>query len=68
MFSIFIPSCSLFCVKVMVIGPCGCGKTECIKSVAAAHRQMGRIVRKDIVCTGALESFELMGCYDVVTG
>ncbi len=47
-----------------MVGPSGCGKTECIKTVAAAHREMGRILRRDIICTGALQSSELMGYYD----
>lgn len=53
--------------QVAVVGPSGCGKTECIKTVAAAHREMGRIIRRDIICTGALESRELMGYYDTNT-
>ena len=46
------------------MGPAGCGKTECIKTVAAAYRDMGRILRRDTVCTGTLQSSELMGYFD----
>lgn len=46
------------------MGPSGCGKTECIKTVAAAYKEIGRILRRDVVCTGALESRELMGYFD----
>ena len=49
------------------MGPTGCGKTECIKTVAATYREMGRIVRRDTVCTGAVESCELMGYFDPAT-
>ena len=47
-----------------MVGPAGCGKTECIKSVAAAYRDMGHVLRRDIVCTGTLQSSELMGYFD----
>lgn len=45
-------------------GPSGSGKTECIKTLAAAHREMGHLVKSSIVCTEAVESEELLGYGD----
>ena len=45
-------------------GPSGSGKTECIKTLAAAHREMGHLVKTNIVCTEAVESEELLGYGD----
>lgn len=53
---------------VCLTGPSGCGKTECIKTLAAAHREMGHLVKTDIVCTEAVESEELLGYMDSVGG
>ena len=47
-----------------ITGPSGCGKTECIRTLGAAHREMGHLVKTDIVCTEAVESDELLGCVD----
>ncbi|XP_015758877.1 PREDICTED: dynein beta chain, ciliary-like [Acropora digitifera] len=49
---------------VCVTGPSGSGKTECIKTLAAAHREMGHLVKTSIVCTEAVESEELLGYGD----
>lgn len=45
-------------------GPSGSGKTECIKTLAAAHREMGHLVKTYVVCTEAVESEELLGYGD----
>lgn len=50
-----------------VTGPSGCGKTECIRTLGAAHREMGHLVKTDIVCTQAVESEELLGYVDPET-
>ena len=50
-----------------ISGPCGCGKTECIRTLGAAHREMGHLVKTDIVCTEAVESEELFGYVDPET-
>ena len=47
-----------------VTGPSGCGKTECIRTLGAAHREMGHLVKTDIICTQAVESEELLGYVD----
>lgn len=47
-----------------ITGPSGCGKTECIRTLGAAHREMGHLVKTDIVCTEAVESEELLGYVD----
>ncbi|XP_020627063.1 dynein beta chain, flagellar outer arm-like isoform X2 [Orbicella faveolata] len=49
---------------VCITGPSGCGKTECIRTLGAAHREMGHLVKTDIVCTEAVESEELLGYVD----
>ena len=50
-----------------ITGPSGCGKTECIRTLGAAHREMGHLVKTDIVCTEAVESEELLGYVDSET-
>ena len=50
-----------------ITGPSGCGKTECIRTLGAAHREMGHLVKTDIVCTEAVESEELLGYVDPET-
>ena len=50
-----------------ITGPSGCGKTECIRTLGAAHREMGHLVKTDIVCTEAVESEELLGYVDAET-
>lgn len=50
-----------------ITGPSGCGKTECIRTLGAAHREMGHLVKTDIVCTEAVESEELLGFVDPET-
>ncbi|XP_066025345.1 uncharacterized protein [Pocillopora verrucosa] len=52
---------------VCITGPSGCGKTECIRTLGAAHREMGHLVKTDIVCTEAVESEELLGYVDPET-
>ena len=47
-----------------VVGPSGSGKTECIKTLAASHREMGRSVKVDVVSTEAMEPGELLGYSD----
>lgn len=56
-----------FFSQVCIIGPSGCGKTECIRTLGAAHREMGHLVKTDIVCTEAVESDELLGYTDTET-
>lgn len=50
-----------------ITGPSGCGKTECIRTLGAAHREMGHLVKTDIVCTEVVESEELLGYVDPET-
>ena len=60
-------SCLCSSLQVCITGPSGCGKTECVKTLAAAHREMGHLVKTDIVCTEAVESEELLGYADPTT-
>ena len=50
-----------------MVGPSGSGKTTCIKTLAATHREMGRAVKVDVVCTEAMDSGELLGYADPET-
>lgn len=49
-------------LQVCVVGPSSSGKTECIKTLAATHREMGHTVKVDVVSTEAIEPGELLGC------
>ena len=46
-----------------MVGPAGCGKSECIKTFALAERERGKIVQVQTVFTKAYESDGLMGSW-----
>ncbi|KAK6172547.1 hypothetical protein SNE40_016179 [Patella caerulea] len=46
---------------IIVVGPPGCGKSECIKTFAVAERERGKTITVQSVFTKAVESEELMG-------
>ncbi|XP_071095883.1 uncharacterized protein [Haliotis cracherodii] len=46
---------------IIVAGPPGCGKSECIKTFAVAERELGKMISIQTVFTKAVESQELMG-------
>ncbi|XP_052060514.1 uncharacterized protein LOC127700861 isoform X4 [Mytilus californianus] len=52
---------------IFVVGPPGCGKSECIKTFAVAERSRGKIISVQNVFTKAVESEELMGYLDQKT-
>ncbi|XP_070202269.1 uncharacterized protein [Littorina saxatilis] len=49
---------------ILVVGPPGCGKSECIKTFAVAEKERGKIINIQSVFTKAVESQELMGYVD----
>ncbi|XP_033641711.1 dynein beta chain, flagellar outer arm-like [Asterias rubens] len=52
---------------VIIAGPAGCGKSECIKTLVGAQREMGNIVTAQRIFTQAVESQELLGYADPKT-
>ncbi|XP_006816781.1 dynein beta chain, ciliary-like, partial [Saccoglossus kowalevskii] len=52
---------------VLVVGPAGCGKSECINTYVGAQREMGKTVNVQRVFTRAVESQELLGYIDPST-
>ncbi|XP_069115919.1 uncharacterized protein [Argopecten irradians] len=52
---------------VFVVGPPGCGKSECIKTFAVAERERGKTISVHTLFTKAVESEELMGYWDPKT-
>ncbi|XP_022099208.1 dynein beta chain, ciliary-like [Acanthaster planci] len=52
---------------VIVVGPAGCGKSECIKTLVGAQREMGNVVSAQRIFTQAVESQELLGYSDPKT-
>ncbi|KAJ1184768.1 hypothetical protein NDU88_001571 [Pleurodeles waltl] len=53
---------------VALIGPAGCGKSECIKTYTETLRQMGRRATVNTVFIRALELRNLLGCMDHESG
>ncbi|CAH1797693.1 unnamed protein product [Owenia fusiformis] len=52
---------------IIVCGPPGCGKTDCIKTFALAERERGKIINIQSVFTKAVESEDLLGHWDPKT-
>nr|XP_054761006.1 dynein heavy chain, cytoplasmic-like [Lytechinus pictus] len=52
---------------VIVTGPPGCGKSECIKTLMSAQRETGKIVTTHRIFLQAVESVELLGSADPET-
>ncbi|XP_053409232.1 uncharacterized protein LOC123561373 isoform X4 [Mercenaria mercenaria] len=52
---------------IFVVGPAGCGKSECIKTFAVAERERGKTISVQTVFSKAVESEELMGYFDSKT-
>ncbi|XP_023931015.1 dynein beta chain, ciliary-like [Lingula anatina] len=52
---------------IIVTGPAGCGKSECIKTFAVAERERGKTISIQSIFTKALESEELLGYVDPYT-
>ena len=52
---------------MIIAGPAGCGKSECIKTLVGAQREMGNIVTAQRIFTQAVESQELLGYADPKT-
>ena len=53
--------------QIIVAGPPGCGKSECIKSFAISERERGKAISVQTVFTKAVESEELLGYVDMRT-
>lgn len=47
-----------------IIGLSGCGKIECIRILGVVYREMGYLVKIDIVCIEVVEFEELFGYVD----
>ncbi|GFS27875.1 dynein beta chain, flagellar outer arm [Elysia marginata] len=52
---------------ILVVGPPGCGKSECIKTFAVAERERGKYINVQSIFTKAVETGELFGSYDIKT-
>ncbi|GFO25145.1 dynein beta chain, ciliary-like, partial [Plakobranchus ocellatus] len=52
---------------ILVVGPPGCGKSECIKTFAVAERERGKYINVQSIFTKAVETGELFGSYDPKT-
>lgn len=59
--------CSCFHLQIFVVGPAGCGKSECIKTFAVAERERGKTISVQTVFSKAVESEELIGYFDPKT-
>ncbi|XP_033103095.1 dynein heavy chain 9, axonemal-like [Anneissia japonica] len=49
---------------VAVVGPAGCGKSECIKTLTGAQRELGHFVSVQRLYSQAVEPQELLGYYN----
>ena len=47
--------------KIVVAGPAGCGKSECVKTFALAERERGKTIDVQTIFTKSVESKELLG-------
>ena len=54
-------------LQILVVGPPGCGKSECIKTFAVAERERGKYINVQSIFTKAVETGELFGSYDIRT-
>ena len=52
---------------MIVAGPPGCGKSECIKTFAIAERERGKTINVQSVFTKSGESCELLGYYNAAS-
>lgn len=52
---------------MIVTGPPGCGKSECIKTLMMAERETGKMVTAHRIFLQAVESVELLGSADPET-
>ena len=52
---------------MIVAGPPGCGKSECIKTFAIAERERGKTINVQSVFTKSGESNELLGHFNEVS-
>lgn len=53
--------------QIIVAGPAGCGKSECIKTFALAERERGKVINVQTVFTKSVESDELLGFWHPTT-
>ena len=51
-------------LQIIVAGPVGCGKSECIKTFALAERERGKSIAIQSIFTKSMESNELLGHTD----
>ena len=64
--------CSIDCLlpvlQIFVVGPAGCGKSECIKTFGFSERERGKTIAVQTLFTKAVESEELMGYFHTKNG
>eukprot|EP00105_Crassostrea_gigas_P044993 XP_019929141.1 PREDICTED: dynein beta chain, ciliary isoform X4 [Crassostrea gigas] len=53
---------------IFVVGPAGCGKSECIKTFGFSERERGKTIAVQTLFTKAVESEELMGYFHTKNG
>lgn len=55
-------------LQIFVVGPAGCGKSECIKTFGFSERERGKTIAVQTLFTKAVESEELMGYFHTKNG
>lgn len=60
--------CLLLVLQIFVVGPAGCGKSECIKTFGFSERERGKTIAVQTLFTKAVESEELMGYFHTKNG
>ena len=60
--------CLLPVLQIFVVGPAGCGKSECIKTFGFSERERGKTIAVQTLFTKAVESEELMGYFHTKNG
>ena len=53
--------------QIVVAGPAGCGKSECIKTFALAEKERGKTLDVQTIFTKSMDSKELLGYQNPVT-
>ena len=61
-------NCFLRVLQIFVVGPAGCGKSECIKTFGFSERERGKTIAVQTLFTKAVESEELMGYFHTKNG
>ena len=54
-------------LQIVVAGPAGCGKSECVKTFAVAEKERGKTLDVQTIFTKSMDSRELLGYHHPVT-